>query len=830
MELIRLENITKTYHLGEVDVPVLRGISLSIQRGEMVALMGASGSGKTTLMNILGCLDRPSSGSYWFDGEEMSRLTPNQRALVRTAKLGFVFQSFNLLPRTSAVHNVMMPLDYAPRRPAGGEVRRRATGLLERVGLADRAEHEPSQMSGGQMQRVAIARALVNRPALVLADEPTGNLDSHTSVDILRMFQQLNAQGITVIIVTHDPTVASYAHRVIRISDGVIEGDEAVGHAPQGEQGRAASPSLDGHGRPADDRDDRPVHLVNGAHVTGGAVSDRLAFSAAVPVAAEPADGNGRTGLAPAAAAPAVSLSGHYAAQAEPAVRTEHRPVKPGVSPAAVSAGAATEPRPAAADQTAYSPDAAPLPSARRFNAPTLLPPTLRTALGALRRNKMRSALSALGMIIGVGAVIAMTEIGQGSKIAVQKTIASMGANILLVLPGAATSGGVSFGVGTVPTLTPDDCDEILRQCPAVSQVAPIVRARAQIIYGNRNWVPSQISGTTSAFLAVRDWEQMSEGDVFSDRDVRNGSKVCLIGETLKRELFQGESPIGKEIRIQNVAFKVIGVLGPKGANMMGMDQDDIVLAPWTTIKYRVSGSSLQNVNQSASSSTSSAVNSLDALYPGATALYDTPSEIQAADTPQPIRFVTIDQILAKAVSGEQIPQAMEQVKMLLRERHHIRTERPDDDSHDDFNLRDMTEITKTLSSATELIGQLLRWVAAISLVVGGVGIMNIMLVSVTERTREIGLRMAVGARSHHILRQFLVEAVVLCLVGGAIGILAGRGASILVRNYKHWPTQPSMAAIGVAVAVAAGVGIIFGFYPAWKASRLDPIEALRYE
>ena len=230
MELIRLENITKTYHLGEVDVPVLKGISLSIQRGEMVALMGASGSGKTTLMNILGCLDRPSSGQFWLDGEEMSQLTPNQRALVRTAKLGFVFQSFNLLARTSALLNVVMPLDYSPRRPHTAEARHRSRLLLERVGLGDRMDHEPSQMSGGQQQRVAIARSLVNEPSLLLADEPTGNLDSHTSVEILEMFQQLNAEGITVILVTHDPKVAAFAHRMIRISDGLIEGDDA--HKP----------------------------------------------------------------------------------------------------------------------------------------------------------------------------------------------------------------------------------------------------------------------------------------------------------------------------------------------------------------------------------------------------------------------------------------------------------------------------------------------------------------------------------------------------------------------------------------------------------------------
>jgi macrolide transport system ATP-binding/permease protein len=739
MELIRLEDIHKTYHLGEVDLPVLTGVSLSIARGEMVALMGASGSGKTTLMNILGCLDHPTSGKYWLDGEEMSVRTANQRALVRTAKLGFVFQSFNLLPRTTALQNVVMPLDYDPRRPLSGEARRLGRILLDHVGLADRADHEPSQLSGGEQQRVAIGRALVNRPALVLADEPTGNLDSHTSVEILRMFQELNAEGITVILVTHDPLVASFAHRIIHIADGQIV------------DGQAGS---DGDGAAA------------AAAVVPAAAAGEASLPAAAPPQTRP------------------SLFGHSPQQ---------RP---------------------------------------RVGLPALLPPTWRTAFGALRRNKMRSALTALGVIIGVGAVIAMMEIGQGSKTMVQRTIANMGANTLWVQSGAAASGGVSFGSGSVLTLTPQDAEQIARQCPAVADVALIVRARAQIVYGNRNWVPMQISGTSPSFLVVRDWEEFQEGQMFTDRDVLTGAQVCVIGDTLKRELFPDESPINKEIRIRNVSLRVIGVLSRKGANMMGMDQDDIVLAPWTTIKYRVSGTTLTNVNQSAASSgtstsgsTSNQVNTLNNLYPGSTALYPAQSAIQAADTPQPVRFTNVDQIYVKAASAEETPQAIDQVSELLRERHRIRP-----GQSDDFNIRDMAEITKALASTSQLMGALLLVVALISLVVGGVGIMNIMLVSVTERTREIGLRMAVGARSHHILRQFLVEAVVLCLFGGAMGIVAGRGASMLVRSIMRWPTEASLPAILAAVAVSASVGVLFGFYPAWKASRLDPIEALRYE
>jgi ABC-type antimicrobial peptide transport system permease subunit len=450
----------------------------------------------------------------------------------------------------------------------------------------------------------------------------------------------------------------------------------------------------------------------------------------------------------------------------------------------------------------------------------------LQTALRAFRRNPMRAALTTLGIIIGVAAVIAMMEIGKGSATAIQRSVASMGANNLMIFPGTAASGGISFGAGSVVTLTPQDCDAILHECPAVRGAAPVVRARTQVVYGNRNWVPMSIYGTTPQFLDVRDWSNLAEGEPFTDRDVRNASKVCLVGQTLVRELFEGQSPVGKEIRVQNVTFKVVGVLASKGANMMGMDQDDILLAPWTTIKYRVTGSSLANVNQSAAGSTSSTVNTLNQLYPNTELnLYPKPSDIQAADNPLPVRFTNVDQILVSSRSSSETPLAIGQITSLLRERHRIRAGEPDD-----FTIRDMTEITQMLSSTTALMTKLLLAVAMISLLVGGIGIMNIMLVSVTERTREIGLRMAVGARTRDILRQFLVEAIVLCLVGGAIGILVGCGGSYLVTLFLRWPTETSMGAIAASIIVSAGVGIIFGYYPAWKASRLDPIEALRYE
>ena len=448
----------------------------------------------------------------------------------------------------------------------------------------------------------------------------------------------------------------------------------------------------------------------------------------------------------------------------------------------------------------------------------------LRTALRAIRRNPMRTALTMLGIIIGVGAVIAMMEIGTGSSDAIAKTIARMGANTLLVLPGAATSGGIGFGAGSSMTLTPQDCDAIIRDCPAVKSAAPLVRARGQVVYQDRNWVPMSIYGTTADYLIVRDWTDLSEGEIFTDKDVRNSTKVCLIGQTIARELFQGSSPIGKEMRVLNISFKVVGVLSAKGANMMGMDQDDIILAPWTTIKFRVGASS--STSSSATSSTTSTTSSPSQLYPNSlTSLYPVPSDTQAADNPQPVRFTNVDQIVAAANSTAEIHPAIDEMTALLRERHRIRN--PKDD---DFNIRDMTEMTNALSSTTTLMTKLLLAVALISLVVGGVGIMNIMLVSVTERTREIGLRMAVGARAKDILRQFLIEAVVLCLAGGILGIILGCGGSYLITRFLRWPTETSMAAIVASVVVSASVGIIFGYYPAWKASRLDPIEALRYE
>jgi ABC-type antimicrobial peptide transport system permease subunit len=343
-------------------------------------------------------------------------------------------------------------------------------------------------------------------------------------------------------------------------------------------------------------------------------------------------------------------------------------------------------------------------------------------------------------------------------------------------------------------------------------------------VFGNRNWVPGTFVGITPGYLRVREWEDLEEGAPFTDRDVRDVAMVCLLGQTVARELFGDGSPVGREIYANDVPLRVLGVLNRKGADIVGEDQDDIVVAPWTTVKFRISSGG--SGGESGGGRVDNPHDPESRRYPGGrTAAFATPSPAQAAATPRLHRLSNVDSILVRSVSTDEIPLAMEEITRVLRQRHGIGA-----GTADDFSVRDFTEVVHAVKGTVGLVAGLLLCVALIALAVGGIWIMNIMLVTVTERYREIGLRMAVGARSRDILRQFLIEAVVLCMLGGIAGIAVGRTASALVRILARWPTEPSIVAIVASVSVSATVGIIFGYYPAWKASRLDPIEALRSE
>jgi putative ABC transport system permease protein len=399
----------------------------------------------------------------------------------------------------------------------------------------------------------------------------------------------------------------------------------------------------------------------------------------------------------------------------------------------------------------------------------------LLSAFRALRRNKMRSFLTMLGIIIGVGAVIAMLAIGQGAEYSVEQQINALGTNVLIILPGSQQTGGLRFGAGTMTTLTEDDAAAVQKECPAVSLVSPGTRSGGQVIAGNQNWATS-IEGTGTDYLEIRKWS-VEYGEFYTDQDVKSASKVCILGRTVADNLFPDSSPVGQNIRIRNVPFKVLGVLSKKGQNAMGQDQDDIILAPYTTVKRRLT------------------------WYP------------------------YLRQILVSATSPANIAVAQNQIAELLRMRHKIA---PYD--QDDFTIRNQADLATAANATTEVLTILLASIASVSLLVGGIGIMNIMLVSVTERTREIGIRMSVGARGRDILTQFLIEALVLSLMGGIIGIMLGVGGSSAISKIAKWPTIITVFSIFLSFGFSIAIGIFFGFYPARKAAMLNPIDALRYE
>ncbi len=695
--IIRLEHITRTYHVGDIDVHALQDVSLTINAGEFVAIMGSSGSGKSTLMAVLGCLDRPSSGHYFFEGTDVAGLSEPDRARLRSERLGFVFQSFNLLSRTSALENVALPLFYAAAGPASATSRvERARTALALLGLSERERNTPGQLSGGQQQRVAIARALINAPGLLLADEPTGNLDTRTSHEIMETLTRLNReQGVTIIVVTHEADIGAYADRVLTMRDGQVIADTR--------NAKEAKPAM-----------------------------------------------SPRTGV--------------------PAVQTQQ-------------------------------------PSANTLRSNPVSAFGLMivaAAMQALWRNMMRSALTMLGVFIGVAALIAMVAVGQGANEAVRKQIERLGTNLVVIVPGARTMGGMRAGSGSASTLTINDAQAIRRESPAVNEVSYLIRQSGQVEAGSQNWT-TQIQGISSNYPPMTNWRIDGGREITSD-DEATAALVVVIGQTVAKQLFgESRSPIGALIQVKGVPLRVIGVLDSKGQTPFGQDQDDLVMIPFTTAERKVLGVAAPSQTQTL----------FNWIYPSP----PNPYGLQARLT----GFV--NQIYVQAVDSTDVQPAIRDATEILTRRHRIK---PGDLA--DFSVRNLSQIAETAESSSRIMALLLAAVASISLVVGGIGIMNILLVSVTERTREIGLRMAIGARRLHVLLQFLAEAVFLSVTGGVAGIIMGVVFSAAISFFAGWPAPISGMAIAGGFLFSAAVGIFFGYYPARKAAHLDPIEALRYE
>jgi len=691
--IIQTVGLTRIYRAGDVEVVALKDASLTIERGEFVAIMGSSGSGKSTLMSILGCLDQPTAGKYLFEGVDVANLPESALARIRSQRIGFVFQSFNLLARTAAIENVALPLFYSDIAPASSQERNRlARKALDLLNLGNREKNTPGQLSGGQQQRVAIARALINDPGLILADEPTGNLDTRTSYEIMDTLRALNRErGVTIVMVTHEPDIAEYADRTVTMRDGRIISDQRH----DAKRARTVVPAPE---------------------------------------------------VIPATARTSLSFHSTFG-------------------------------------------------FARMVSA---------AAVQALARNITRSLLTMLGVFIGVAALIAMVAVGQGANDAVRKQIESLGTNLFVVVPGATSLGGARAGFGSASTLTTADVSAIRREATAVGSVSFLIRQMGQIQYMNRNWT-TVIQGVSSNYPPATNW-RIADGRGITADDEHTTALVAVIGQSAFRQLFPDEqSPVGATIQVRSVPLRIVGLLDPKGQTAYGQDQDDVIMVPFTTAERKILGVAAPSQSQTP----------LNWVYPPDPNPYNL----------QPRLTGFVNQIYVQATNLRDVPEAISQVTHTLTRRHNVRPGQPAD-----FAIRNLSQIAETAEGSSRTMSILLAVVASISLLVGGIGIMNILLVSVTERTREIGLRMAIGARRIHVLLQFLAEAVFLSISGGIAGILVGVIFSLSLPALTGWPAPLSASAILGGFFFSAAVGIFFGYYPARKASHLNPIEALRYE
>lgn len=653
--IIAARNVVRTYRLGGEDgavVRALRGVDLEISAGEFVALVGPSGCGKSTLLHLLGLLDVPDEGELEVLGTVVragSQVSGNDIAALRRSGLAYIFQSFHLLPGASALENVALPLTY--RGVSGAERKRRATEALERVGLGDKLHSTPAQLSGGQQQRVAIARALVVNPSILLADEPTGNLDSTTSKEIVALLRQLHRDmGLTVVIVTHDPDLADNADRCVRLKDGVVD---------------------------TDTRNVRAQPKANAASASRPTTSSSLL---------------------------------------------------------------------------------------------SVLAMTTSSALRSIGRTKLRAGLTLLGVMFGIAAVVVTAALGEGAKQRIEKELTTLGTNLIFVRPGPPPEPDqprVRLDDGDVEAL-----EEEIRDATAIS---PVIEDAATVVAGNRS-ISTRLTGTNLDYLVARGWD-VDEGTAWGIDDERRAAKVCLLGRTVADSLFPEGDAVGASVRVGRMPCEVTGILAVKGQNSWGQDQDDTVLLPLVTMRARIVG--------------------------------------RGGDY--------IDSLTIAAEDDKALASIQERTMALLKDRHRIKND-------DQIRVRNMAELLGALDAQRSAITMLLLAVAAVSLLVGGIGVMNIMLVSVTERTREVGMRLAIGARRLDIRLQFLVESVVLTIVGGLIGLLLGAGSSQLVSRFTEFQAvwQPESAI--VAFVVSAVIGVVFGLLPAERAARLTPSMALRHE